>query len=321
MTRIVVRIAVLLCAVSCSPSGPCPRGQELREERFVEGVQLRARGCVGKDADGNYRLQGKWEWFHKNGQREAEGEFKNGVMGSAKEIPQDGREGKWMFWYDNGQKEDEGIYKDGKQEGLTTRWYQNGQKQSEHIYKAGNPEGLVAGWYENGQKQSEGTLKGGKLDGPTTAWYENGSKLEEKSYRDGKPEGPVVGWYENGQKKNGVTYLRGKLHQSHAVETMNNNGWQRARKAVGLQDVRVHDLRHTVGMRLREAGVREETISDILWHSRGTMTAHYSVAQVRELLDALNLITDEGNRTNANLEMLFREKSESLQSPFKRKTG
>ena len=117
------------------------------------------------------------------------------------------------------------------------------------------------------------------------------------------------------------TYQRGKHHEPHAVETMNNNGWQTARKAVSLQDVRVHDLRHTVGMRLREAGVREETIADILWHSRGTMTAHYSVAQVRELLDALNLITDESNRTNASLEMLFREKAESLQSSFKRKMG
>jgi integrase len=117
------------------------------------------------------------------------------------------------------------------------------------------------------------------------------------------------------------TYQRGKLHEPHSVETMNNNGWQTARKLVGLQDVRVHDLRHTVGMRLREAGVREETISDILWHTRGTMTAHYSVAQVRELLDALNLITDESKRTNASLEMLFREKAESLQSSFKRKTG
>jgi len=117
------------------------------------------------------------------------------------------------------------------------------------------------------------------------------------------------------------TYQPGKKLEPHAVETMNNNGWQNARKAVGLQNVRVHDLRHTVGMRLREAGVREETISDILWHSRGTMTAHYSVAQVRELLDALNLITDESNRTNASLEMLFREKAESLQSSFKRKMG
>lgn len=87
------------------------------------------------------------------------------------------------------------------------------------------------------------------------------------------------------------------------------------------EDVAVHDLRHTVGMRLREAEVREETIADILWHSRGTMTGHYSVGQVREYLDALNLIADESKRSNANLEMLFREKAEFLQSSFKRKTG
>lgn len=29
----------------------------------------------------------------------------------------------------------------------------------------------------------------------------------------------------------------------------------------------INDLRHTVGMRLREAGAREETIADILWHT------------------------------------------------------
>jgi hypothetical protein len=51
------------------------------------------------------------------------------------------------------------------------------------------------------------------------------------------------------------------------------------------------------------------------------MTSHYSVAQVRELLDALNLIADESNRVNASLEMLFQEKAESLQSPFKLKMG
>jgi hypothetical protein len=46
-----------------------------------------------------------------------------------------------------------------------------------------------------------------------------------------------------------------------------------------------------------------------------------TVSQVRELLDALNLIADESNRVNASLEMLFREKAESLQSTFKRKMG
>jgi hypothetical protein len=51
------------------------------------------------------------------------------------------------------------------------------------------------------------------------------------------------------------------------------------------------------------------------------MTAHYSVAQVHELLDALNLISEDSNRTNASLEMLYRKNAESLQSSFERKTG
>jgi len=62
-------------------------------------------------------------------------------------------------------------------------------------------------------------------------------------------------------------------------------------------------------MRLREAGVKEETIADILWHNRRGMTAHYSVVQVVEIRAALELITDERNRFNKSLATLIREKS------------
>ena len=72
---------------------------------------------------------------------------------------------------------------------------------------------------------------------------------------------------------------RRKKRKPAPMETMNNTAWQRARTQAGLGDLHVHDLRHTVGMRLREAGVREETIADILWHSRRGMTAHYSMAR------------------------------------------
>jgi integrase len=96
-------------------------------------------------------------------------------------------------------------------------------------------------------------------------------------------------------------------YQGHRVETMNNNAWQRARKLAGLDGLHIHDLRHTVGMRLRESGAREETIADILWHVRQGMTAHYSVVQIDELVAALNRITDEGSRVNRSLAMIRRE--------------
>jgi len=57
-------------------------------------------------------------------------------------------------------------------------------------------------------------------------------------------------------------------------------------------------------MRLREANVRENTIADILWQEHPSMTGHYSVAQIDELVAALDLIADEPGRANKTLQML-----------------
>ena len=92
-----------------------------------------------------------------------------------------------------------------------------------------------------------------------------------------------------------------------AIETMNNTAWQRARREAGLGDLHVHDLRHTVGMRLREAGVPEGTIADILWHSTPSMTHHYSVAQIVELHAALEKVKDDNGRWNKSLATLRKE--------------
>jgi len=51
--------------------------------------------------------------------------------------------------------------------------------------------------------------------------------------------------------------------------TINNNGWQSARRCVGLVQVRVHDLKHTYGRRLRAAGVPLKTRRVLLGHKNG----------------------------------------------------
>ena len=104
-------------------------------------------------------------------------------------------------------------------------------------------------------------------------------------------------------------------YRGHRIETMNNNAWQRARKLADLDGLHIHDLRHTVGMRLREAGVHEETIADLLWHTRQGMTAHYSVVQIDELLEAANRITDERSRINRSIAMIRRERLERESPP------
>jgi integrase len=111
------------------------------------------------------------------------------------------------------------------------------------------------------------------------------------------------------------------------VQMMNNTAWQNARKKASLGDLHVHDLRHTVGMRLREAAVPEGTIADILWHSKQSMTQHYSVAQIVEIHSALEKIKDDTGRWNKSLAMLRREQQEGRgdasppKVPQQRKTG
>lgn len=98
------------------------------------------------------------------------------------------------------------------------------------------------------------------------------------------------------------------------IQTMNNTAWQTARKKAGMPDLHVHDLRHTSGMRLREAGVAEPTISEILWHTSGSITRHYTVAQIVELHTALEKIKEDSGRWNKSLATLRREHEEARQA-------
>lgn len=81
------------------------------------------------------------------------------------------------------------------------------------------------------------------------------------------------------------------------IGTMNNTGWQRARELVGLSKVRVHDLRHTFGQRLRDAGVSEEDRALLLGHAIEGMPQHYASATVARLAEAANRVQLTVDRT------------------------
>jgi integrase len=92
-------------------------------------------------------------------------------------------------------------------------------------------------------------------------------------------------------------------------ECINNKAWQHARARAakayqekfgrsapwGFEHVRVHDLKHTSGRRLRAAGVDEETRKVLLGHTNGAITTHYSAVEIAELIQAVN-------RTDRSLE-------------------
>ena len=73
---------------------------------------------------------------------------------------------------------------------------------------------------------------------------------------------------------------------------MNNTGWQNARKRAGLSQVRVHDLKHTFGRRLRAAGVSTRT-RRYCWGTSRDITTHYSAAELQKLIDAANRVCGE----------------------------
>lgn len=72
----------------------------------------------------------------------------------------------------------------------------------------------------------------------------------------------------------------------HPITMMNNSAWQAARKRVGMRQVRVHDLKHTFGRRLRAAGVSFEDRQDLLGHRSARITTHYSAAELENLIAA-----------------------------------
>ena len=91
-----------------------------------------------------------------------------------------------------------------------------------------------------------------------------------------------------------IEQVRGKhpkfvfAYKGQPVTRINNTAWKNARKRAGLDHLRVHDLKHTFGRRLRAAGVSFEDRQDLLGHVSGRITTHYSAAELAKLLEAAN---------------------------------
>ena len=70
----------------------------------------------------------------------------------------------------------------------------------------------------------------------------------------------------------------------------------------GFRRIRVHDLKHTFGRRLRAAGVSFEDRQDLLGHAGGRVTTEYSAAEIENLINAANRVCEGGgNRPSLTL--------------------
>ena len=106
------------------------------------------------------------------------------------------------------------------------------------------------------------------------------------------------------------------VYKGKPVTHMLNNGWRKARQLTGLP-VRVHDLKHTYGRRLRSAGVSFEDRQDLLGHKSARITTHYSSAELLNLWSAANKVCE--GRNNSSLTLLRQVQSvahEKFTKPF-----
>jgi integrase len=82
------------------------------------------------------------------------------------------------------------------------------------------------------------------------------------------------------------------VYRGKPLYRMLSTGWRKARIKAELAHVRVHDLKHTYGRRLRAAGVSFEDRQDLLGHKSGRITTHYSAAELINLIEASNKVCE-----------------------------
>jgi len=85
--------------------------------------------------------------------------------------------------------------------------------------------------------------------------------------------------------------IPGKNENTHLVNI--KSAWQRIRKVAGLEDVRLHDLRHTYASTAINNGVPLELISKLLGHTQLKTTLRYAHLQNDTLKMTANLV-DKG---------------------------
>ncbi len=95
-------------------------------------------------------------------------------------------------------------------------------------------------------------------------------------------------------------------YKSKPILRMMNSAWLRARQQANLRPVRVHDLKHTFGRRLRAAGVSFEDRQDLLGHRSARVTTHYSAAELTSLIEAANLACERDGTNKPELVVLKR---------------
>jgi hypothetical protein len=118
-----------------------------------------------------------------------------------------------------------------------------------------------------------------------------------------------------------VRYPKPKEAKPVPLDSMNTTAWKNGRKRAadkwaertgqpapdGFRRVRVHDLKHAFGRRLRAAGVSFEDRQDLLGHKSGRITTHYSAAELANLIAAAEKVCEDNSHKSPAITLLRRK--------------
>ena len=90
-------------------------------------------------------------------------------------------------------------------------------------------------------------------------------------------------------------------YKGRPINKMNGPAWRKARTRAGLPEVRVHDLKHTFGRRLRAVGVSFEDRQDLLGHALARLDLLTGMVETGALQDGGRAQRRRGRRERALL--------------------
>lgn len=126
----------------------------------------------------------------------------------------------------------------------------------------------------------------------------------------------------NSTAKDVIDELRGEdpvwvfTYKGKPIRNMYRTAWRAGRKKAGLPEVRVHDLKHTFGRRLRAAGVSFEDRQALLGHKSGRITTHYSAPELMALISAAERVSEASVHKSPTVAMLRKKRRLKLASNY-----
>lgn len=185
------------------PETPPPASQvekRVDSDKYADG-KLRYEREIIRFSDNHFVADGFYREFYPNGQKFAEGQYKNGRQ-----------EGTWTYWYDNGKENRKATYKNGQPDGSWTVYNIEGAIVSKRGFKNGRRDGTWVIYDATGkQPLREEQYADGKADGTWKVWFPTGKQRTEMNFKLGARDGAAIEWDDKGNKRAEVSYKVGKL--------------------------------------------------------------------------------------------------------------